>query len=154
MEPIQPHCPECGADWTEGKTCTEAFHQMLFWEAEDPSLGAVHHLTVLCYHLQHPSLYSSETLNGAKQLLVDFMERGISPKTVRQRDRTKLDSSNRSWKIKGTSASHGAYLYPICWIMTASAVIAGGMENYCENVEAWAQSILRSLRASDNLLGG
>jgi hypothetical protein len=150
MDPEKQHCPECGAAWADGNACTEAFHQMLFWEAEDPALGVVHHLTVLCYHLQHPSLYSPETLNGAKQLLIDFVERGVSPQTVRQRDRTKLDSGNRSWKIKGTAGSHGAYSNPIRWSMTAPDVTARGMEHYQENVRAWAQSILTSMRDSHN----
>lgn len=59
-------CPECGAVWQDGRTCQEYFHQMLYWEAEDPSLGEVHRLSVLCNYLQHPSLYSLEGLEQAK----------------------------------------------------------------------------------------
>src|SRR5512145_2930017 len=72
-----PHGPECNAPWQEGQTCQDHFHQMLFWENEHPPLGEVHHLMVLCYHLQHPSLYAPEGLEYAKGLLVDFIERGL-----------------------------------------------------------------------------
>ena len=71
-------CPECGASWTNGQTCDDYFHQMLFWEVENPGDGAeVHHLMVLCYHLQHPSLYSPAGLSEARRLLAEFVERGL-----------------------------------------------------------------------------
>ena len=94
-------CPECGAVWHDEKTCQDHFHQMLFWEAEHPSYGEVHHLMVLCYHLQHPSLYSPEGLGAAKHLLAEFLERGATTDDVRKRQRAELDSSKRTWKIKG-----------------------------------------------------
>jgi hypothetical protein len=65
MKPIQ-HCPECGAVRHGDTTCQDGFHQMLFWENEDPANGAVHHLMVVSYHIQHPSLYSPEGLENAK----------------------------------------------------------------------------------------
>src|SRR5215210_7893546 len=95
-------CPECGAAWEGGKTCQDDFHQMLYWESEDPSLWEVHHLMVLCYHLQHPSLYSPAGLNWAKDTLVEFVEQSASTEEVRRHNRTNLDSGNRKWKIKGT----------------------------------------------------
>ena len=55
-------CSECGETLADGRTCADDFHQLLFWENERPELGEVHHLLVLCYHLQHPSLYSAEGL--------------------------------------------------------------------------------------------
>jgi hypothetical protein len=121
---------------------------MLFWEAENPSLGEVHHLMVLCYHLQHPSLYSPEGLTEAKRLLVEFVEGGISPREIRRRNRVRLDSSNRQWKIKGTPASHASYLRPMQWTMTAADVVAGGPDRYCDNVRAWAWSVHAALQAS------
>lgn len=88
-------CAECGAAWTNGQTCEDHFHQMLFWEAENPRAGAeVHHLMVLCYHLQHPSLSRSQhrwfdigriddrnnavdTFNGASQELRQLRQREV-----------------------------------------------------------------------------
>ncbi len=145
-------CPECGADWSSGVTCEDNFHQFGYWELADMAhLGVVHHLMVLSYHLQHPSLYSPEGLTHAQGLLVDFLERGVTPQQVRQRDRDKVDSGTRTFRIKGTPESHGAYNHPVAWTMRASDVVAGGTAHYVENVEAWAQSILDALRASGNL---
>ena len=142
-------CPECKAPWEDGKTCQEAFHQMLFWEYENPAFD-VHHLMVLCYYLQHPSLYSPEGLETAKHLLADFVERGFSPDEVRKQNRDRVDSSQRTWKIKGTTASHGAYKHPNRWGMTAKDVIAGGASHYCDNVRKWARLVLEALQTSDN----
>ena len=146
----QPHtCPECGAAWINDHTCQDFFHQMLFWEAEYPADGAeVHHLMVLCYHLQHPSLYSPEGLEEARRLLVEFVADGASPVEVRKRNRARVDSSRRNWKIKGTAASHGSYARAIAWKMRAADVIAGGSENYCDNVRSWAQSINEALKSA------
>ena len=143
-------CSECGATWNEGKTCQDYFHQMLAWEWEDPRNLVVHHLMVLSYHLQHPSLYSPQGLDEAKRLLVESLEGGTSPEEMRKRNRWKVDSGNREWKIKGTPASHGSYDPPIEWTMTATEVIEGGIGNYRDHVRAWARSILASLEAADS----
>jgi hypothetical protein len=143
-------CPECGADWPGEETCQAYFHRMLYWEHENPAYGAVHHLMVLSYHLQHPSLYSPEGLREALYLLAEFLERGLTPAEVRKRSRARVDSSRRRWKIKGTSDSPGRYEQPIRWTMTAAEVVAAGSNRYCNQVKAWAQSILESLRASEN----
>lgn len=148
---MQTHCPECGADWSEA-TCEQNFHQMLFWEQADMEhLGVVHHLMVLTYHLQHPSLYSPDGLKHSMGLLVDFVARGVTPQQVRQRDRDKVDSSKRAFKIKGTPESHGAYAHPVAWTMRAADVVAGGAEHYVENVRAWSQSVYDDLVRSGNL---
>ncbi|HEX2916781.1 MAG TPA: DUF5946 family protein [Chloroflexia bacterium] len=143
-------CPECGATWQEGKTCQDDFHQMLYWENEYPGLGKVHNYLVLCYYIQHPSLYSPEGLRNAMQLMVDFHQNGLSTEEVRQRNRSKVSSTNRNWKIKATPTSHGAYQYPVQWPMRAADVIAGGPENYCENVRKWAASMYEALTTSGN----
>jgi hypothetical protein len=79
----------------------------------------VHHLMVLCFHLQHPSLYSPEGLIYARPLLVEFVEQGISPTAVPKRIRAQVDSGNRRWKIKGPPTAFGDYGRAIPWTMTA-----------------------------------
>lgn len=145
------HCLECGAEVQEGETCQEHFYQMLGWESERPANWAVHHLTVLCYHLQHPSLYSPEGLRAGFTLLSDFLERGATPMEVRKERGPQVNSGTRTWKIKGTPASHGAYDPPVAWSMTSDQVIAAGIDNYCESVRTWASSILASLKASGHI---
>lgn len=138
-------CPDCGAAHANGVTCQDDFHQMLFWEAEEPARGEVHHLMVLCYHLQHPGLYSPAGLQHALGLLEDFVVRGQSPAEVRQRQRAKVASDQRTWKITARPGAHGAYDRPIAWTLTAADVVAGGADAYCDNVRSWAASIYRAV---------
>lgn len=126
---------------------------MLYWENEDPANLAVHHLTVLCYHLQHPSLYSPEGLTVAKRLLVDFLERGLSPLEVRRLAGPAVDSGRRRFKIAATAARHGAYRRPVVWSMTVANVIEGGAGRCCENVRTWSRSILDELRVRGEMEG-
>jgi hypothetical protein len=144
-------CPECAAAWQDGKTCQDDFYQMGYWELENPALQVVHHLMVLCYHLQHPSLYSPDGVKEGKRLLVDFLERGLTTEQVRERNRDRLDSGKRTFKIKGTPGSQGSYDHPVTWMMRAADVTAGGAAAYIGNVEAWARAVLVGLRESGNL---
>jgi hypothetical protein len=145
-------CPECGTPWIDGITCTDHFHQFLFWEQEPGStLGSVHHLMVLSYYLQHPQLYSPQGLMGAMQLLNNFLGYNATPAQMRAQNRDLLNSAARTYKITGTAESFGRYAHPVRWTMTATDVITGGKDHYIENITAWARSILESLRESGNL---
>ncbi|NPV66371.1 MAG: hypothetical protein HPY64_04415 [Anaerolineae bacterium] len=136
-------CPECGARWQDGITCWEHFERMLAREFEDPAgAGAVHHLTVLCYGIQHPSAYSAQGLAEAKTLLVAFVERGDSPANARRRNRQRLDSGRRTWKIAGTAAT---LEHAVHWPVTIVDVSPGDADNYCDRVERWARSICQTL---------
>ena len=148
---MSEHCPECGALWRDGVTCADHFHQMLFWENEDSANWAVHHLTVLCYHLQHPSLYAPDGLEHATGLLIKFVDEGVDPRVLRVQMRDEVDSGKRQFKITATADAHGAYAHPVTWTMTTADVVAGGIERYIELVNAWARSMLADLRASGNL---
>lgn len=150
METVQT-CPECGATEAEENTCQDRFHQMLVWEFENPGYGEVHHLMVLCYHLQHPHLYSPEGLSGAMRLLTDFVAHGLSPEKVRKYNRARVDSSTRTWKIKGTPASHSVYDPPVQWTLTSASVIENGVDNYCASVRTWARSVYETLKASGKI---
>ncbi|MBL8164890.1 MAG: hypothetical protein JNJ61_23090, partial [Anaerolineae bacterium] len=145
-------CPECGAPWSDGQTCTDDFHQMLYWEFEHNLLD-VHHLLVLCYHLQHPSLYSPETVRRGMHMLAEFVEAGVTPQAMRQQIRTAVDSGNRSGTITARPGSAGSYAHPVAWTLTARDVVRGGAANYYANVRAWAASMLAALRESGNFTG-
>jgi hypothetical protein len=150
MQPEQV-CPECGTAWQNGVTCTDHFYQMLFWENEYPDYTLqVHHLMVLCYHLQHPSLYSREMLPQAVKLLGDFLN-GVTTEEARKRSRDIVDSGKRTWKVTGTAESRGAYTHPVRWTMTAADITADSVENYEHNVRSWAQATYDALQASGNI---
>lgn len=150
MDVQQTRCAECQAVWAGGKTCDDDFYQMLFWENEDPENGIVHHLMVLCFHLQHPSRYSQGGLAYALGLLVDFVEKGLPPQQVRRQAREEVNSKNREWKVTSRSSAPGAYRRPVRWSMVAADVVAAGPEHYIETVRLWAQKTLEDLRASGN----
>ncbi len=113
--------------------------------------GQVHHLMVLCYHLQHPSLYTPDGLLGAQRLLLEFVEGGMTPQEVRKRDREKVDSGKRDWKIKARPGLAASYRYPIHWTMTSADVLARGPDAYTDSIQEWANSVLAALRESGNL---
>jgi hypothetical protein len=144
-------CPECGAAWQGDETCEALFHQMLYWENEQPDLGAVHHLMVLSYHLQHPTLFSQAGLDYGVQLLKDFLEGGLTPQQARQEKRFDIDSSRRTWKLRPRPEAQGAYSRPVRWMMTAKDVVRSGAEGYTEQIHIWANSILSDLSSSGNL---
>jgi hypothetical protein len=142
---LDQFCAECGAIQGADFTCQDHFHQMLYWEAEFPAYGTVHHLMVLCYHLQHPSLYSPDGLKWGQHLLTEFVVNGVSTEEIRRRNRDVLDSGQRAYKIKGSSTSRGAYEQPPTWTMTAADVVTHGAENYINSVEIWARSVVDAL---------
>jgi hypothetical protein len=119
---------------------------------EDLALfGGVHHLMVLCYHLQHPSLYSPEGLSEGIKQLVGFVEEGKTPAKVRSQIKDRVSSRERKFPITARPGWHGSYRFPISWSMTASNVVAAGQDRYVESVRQWAKAVLDDLRESRNL---
>ena len=139
-------CPDCGAPNDEA-SCVDYFHTLGVWELEN-QLYDVHHLMVLCYHLQHPHLYSARTLTDAQGMLVDFVEGGVTSQAMRKKIAKSVDSGVRKHKIAGTSDDHGAYAQPIAWAMTIADVVAAGRDGYYASVNAWARATLAIAEAT------
>ena len=145
---IPPNCPGCGADWSDGKTCEDHFHQMLFWENEYPQYTwMVHNLLVANYYIQHPHLYSPEGLSGAIVMLGEFLS-GVTPKQWRDKIRNEVNSKNRTWKVTARPDSHGSYPVPIPWTMFARDVTSQPVEEYETHMRAWARSIYAALETA------
>src|SRR5262249_34905978 len=98
-----------------------------------------------------PSLYAPEGLKEGKRLLVEFVQNGVSTEEMRRRNKDRVDSGKRDWKIKATATSKGAYANPVEWMMTGADVVAGGASAYCDSTRKWAQSMLEALKASNNI---
>lgn len=143
---MDQRCSSCGAVLPEGQLCEAYFHQMLAWEFEDPRNWDVHHLTVLCYHLQHPHLYSPEGLAYGRSLLKKFVVDNENPQDIRKQAKSTLASDKRTWKVKGTAESQGSYEPHIDWQMNAAHIIEGGISNYIQNIHRWAALIYDQLQ--------
>ncbi|MDB5188124.1 MAG: uncharacterized protein JWO50_644 [Candidatus Kaiserbacteria bacterium] len=145
-------CLECGSPLESVAGCRDYLNEMIKWDFEDfTGVGKVHHLTVLSYNLQHPSLYSPKGLEDAKASLQEFFRHPESFNRHNEWNKKKLASNVRDWKITGTSENHGVYVSVPTWKITASDVVRAGLPHYVENVKAWTDSVLKSLIESGNI---
>lgn len=133
------HCPLCGAPSVNGTTCRERFDLALAKEIEDPAYGAVHHLTVPAYMLQHNG-YSHDGWLYSRTLLDEFLNGGLSPADARRREQSALDSGNRTWSV--TRGPKFARFDQILWTRTIADVRFDGADHYCADVRAWAAAVL------------
>lgn len=136
MDPVTA-CPECGATG-----CHDKFGELLALEFEDPAVfGAVHHITVICYNLQHPATFTDEVIAWMRSSLRAIIVDGLSPAELRKRARKNTSGGvqvKRHTEPRGEpSRTH--------WSMTAADVRTDDPEVYREDIVAWAKSILKDL---------
>lgn len=130
-------CPECGA--TE-RLCEAQFHRFLALEYADADYGAVHHLTVAAYMLQHSRNLTAEGWLFERDLLQRFLEPDASPSRVRGEIGPRVDSGRRKFKIK---SKDGRPLFDRpAWNSTIMNVRQDGPETYCSDILAWARAAL------------
>ncbi len=151
-----PTCPLCHASLPSKQTCQDLFHQCLALEFEHPStFGAVHHLTVLCYYLQH-NLYSHQGWLEGRRLLARFVQEGASPAEVRKQEGPRLQSGKRSWRVTGGEKKPGGEDLPgeklpgvesLSWSRTIASLRLDDPQIYCAGVRLWAESVLLDSQA-------
>ena len=128
-------CPECGATG-----CRDKFESMLALEFEDPEVfGAVHHVTVICFNLQHPAAFSDEALEWMRSTLRAVVEEGLAPDELRERSQKQFKGQVRVLS-KAPKAPKIAE-----WSMTAADVRTDSPDVYVNDIMAWAKSILKDL---------
>ena len=91
----QKVCPECGVIG-----CRKRFDEFLVLEFTDAGYGAVHHLTVTAYMLQHSSRLTREVWSHERKLLSEFLVEKKPPQFNRRENRDLIDSGKRAFKIK------------------------------------------------------
>jgi len=131
------NCPECGAP---GNLCQRRFDELLVLEFTDPGYGAVHNLTVATYMLQHSSKLTREGWLYERGLLRDFIIEKKSPATIRKQIKDKVDSGKRTFKFK--SRDGVPVIDKSTWQKTILDVRTENAEVYCEDINAWARSVL------------
>ena len=130
-------CPECGAPET---LCQMRFDEFLVLEFTDADYGAVHHLTVTVYMLQHSSKLTREGWLHERELLREFLVENKSPAFIRKQNRDLVDSGKRTFKIKSRDGL--PVINKTTWVKTILDVRTENAEVYCADVSAWARSAL------------
>lgn len=129
------NCPECGAP---DISCKPRFDEFLILEFTDAGYGAVHHLTVAAYMLQHSSRLTREGWLHMRELLREFLVENKPPENVRKQNRDLVDSGKRKFKI--TSKDGLPVINKSKWTRTILDVRAENAEIYCADMTAWARS--------------
>ena len=131
------NCPECGAPET---LCQTRFDEFLVLEFTEVGYGAVHHLTVTAYMLQHSSKLTREGWLHERELLRDFLVENKPPAFIRKQNRDLVDSGKRTFKIKSRDGL--PVINKTTWVKTILDVRTENAEVYCADVSAWARSAL------------
>lgn len=131
------NCPECGAP---DNLCQTRFDEFLVLEFTDAGYGAVHHLTVATYMVQHSSKMTREGWLHERGLLREFLVEKKPPAFIRKQNRDLVDSGKRTFKIKSKTGI--PVINKTTWSKTILDVRAENAEIYCEDVTAWARSVL------------
>jgi hypothetical protein len=133
-------CPLCGGVFTSVEQCRERFDLCMALEYENTAAyGAVHHLSVACYMLQH-NAYSAEVWLEARNMLARFIRDGLTPEQVRRQNRSRFDSRYRSWSV--TTGAKLPEFDSIVWTRTIADVRIEDPETYCKDVTLWAERVL------------
>ena len=134
------NCPECGALSTPWMNCQTVFDECLVKEFTDPEFGAVHHLTVATFMLQHSSKLSPQGWLSMRQLLRDFLIGNKSPLEIRKQNKNFVDSGKRNWKI--SSPDGLGFITKNSWSKTILDVRLDNGGTYCADVTEWARAVL------------
>jgi hypothetical protein len=94
------NCPECGSP---NNLCQTRFDEFLVLEFTDAGYGAVHHLTVATFMVQHSSKLTSEGWQYERHLLREFLIEQKSPATIRKQIKDTVDSGKRAFKFKSNT---------------------------------------------------
>lgn len=136
------NCPECGAP---DALCKTRFDEFLVLEFTDAGYGAVHHLTVAAYMVQHSSKLTREGWLHERELLREFLVEKKPPAFIRKQNKDLVDSSKRKFKIK--SKDGVPVINKTTWTKTILDVRMENAEVYYEDVTAWAKSVLEDVES-------
>ena len=150
------NCGECGAPQFAGARCVDCFHGLLAFENEHPpAFGAVHHLTVASYYLQHPRGYKTEALEMWRSAIADSLAGRAGHRDLRRRARARFEGATR--------VRNAAAISPPGWPMTWPVVILDVYDprneppdaaSYVERARAWAASVISQLDEWTNAAPG
>ena len=135
------NCPECGSPET---LCQTRFDEFLVLEFTGAGYGAVHHLTVTAYMIQHSSKLTREGWLHERELLREFLVENRPPAFIRKQNRDLVDSGKRTFKIKSRDGL--PVINKTTWTKTILDVRTENAKVYCEDVSVWARTVLEDAR--------
>lgn len=140
-------CPECGAALPRAMTCQDILYRMLALEYQHPSaFGAVHHLTVMCYNLQHPNAFTDAFWHATAAQLTEVVEQNLPVAYLRQRGKRAWTPARRLFKITGTPTESHRTSWPMC----IDAIVTEDPQEYVAHVQAWARVIVQAIQAESS----
>ena len=116
------------------------FDEFLALEFTDAGFGAIHHLTVTAYMIQHSSKLTREGWLHERELLREFLVENKPPAFIRKQNRDLVDSGKRTFKIKSRDGK--PVINKTSWTKTILNVRTENAEIYCADVSAWARAVL------------
>lgn len=138
------NCPECGAP---DQLCQARFDEFLILEFTDAGYGAVHHLTVAAYMVQHSSKMTPEGWTYERDLLREFLVEKKTPAMIRKQIKDTVDSGKRTFKFK--SKTGVPVIHKSTWTKTILDVRTENAEVYCQDITTWARSVLEEAEKLD-----
>jgi hypothetical protein len=135
------NCLECGA---ADNLCQTRFDEFLVLEFTDAGYGAVHHLTVAAFMVQHSSRMTREGWLYERDLLKEFLIENKPPQLIRKQIKDTVDSGKRTFKFK--SKTGVPVIDQTTWTKTILDVRAENAEIYREDIEVWARSVLEDVQ--------
>ena len=139
-------CAECGAKMQNNETCRDRFHALLAAESYNAELARMHGLTVLTYHVQHPSLTKPWYQEAAYEVMRRTFGQGIDWWEVLSEGRHYTNSAAfQQWKRNyGSTLSPEVVTRPVPGEMTIEAIDPDAPSGQADVVLAWARSVAES----------
>ena len=131
------NCPECGAP---ENLCQTRFDEFLVLEFTDAGYGAVHHLTVATFMVQHSSRMTREGWMYERELLREFLIENKPPQLIRKQIKDTVDSGKRTFKFKSKTGLPA--INKSSWTKTILDIRAENAEVYGQDINAWATAVL------------
>jgi hypothetical protein len=142
------HCEECGAVLPGEETCLDRFHALLAAEAGNAELRQMHGLSVLTYHMQHPSLtkpwyqiFGAEAMRrifGQGEDWRDVLMAEHPHRIGRKRSATAIA---RRKAAGGTTMPAWVISHPIPGELDVTSVDPSAPAGQTDQVLAWARSV-------------
>ena len=94
--------------------------------------------------LQHSSKLTREGWLHERNLLKEFLVENKPPAFIRKQNKDLVDSGKRTFKIKSTDGK--PVISKTTWTKTILDIRMDNADDYCEDVTAWARSVLEDLK--------